>query len=767
MFCGKTSPIVFSSFAGIAALSLSFLSGCGAGPLSTGSDSAGSYAISGIIHGGPNPVIGATITLYATTSSGYGATATVVATTTTNSSGDFSLTLPTASVACPAGEYAYVAAYQGSTGGSNNANSLLMVPIGACSTNFSSIGTGPYVNTYLGSNVWIDELTTAVSAYALGNFMTVTNAGVINIGAPANNLGTASIGSSSVSPSVAGLAHAFANALAIINVNTGQPNAYTNGGSSATTGGAIPVAEINLLGNILQACVNSVGVTGTNTATANDGTGCGMLFSFTTPPQSGAAVPTNTMQAMVDLAKYPNPSVNTWNSGCTAAGSGTKTATSCLFNLAPSIGAYSGALTSAPPDWSLAVVYTSGYGANSTATGCTTSPFCPGLTYPFYVALDYEDNVYVLNYDGFTGGTLPPAANTWSNIIGITNAGAPIFATPESTTYKYTSMIATDLAGHIIAPNAADTNPSPIEVYSNTSGSIVGSASYTNLQGMFALVDPSNDLYVSGYIESVNLRKYAYGGTSSAPTYTIGATNWSAISIITSGAVYQMAFDSNLDIYQYLDPAYDGGSGSPYICLLNNQSSSPYAYMSTTPPAYTQCTTGGNTAVAVPGNTGSGVIAAGIAPTSTGALAIGSTGFTKVTKSANSSTATLSGATTTAIPAVNSVLYSRYVSVDGNNWGYSPDGANGAVASGISVFDSVDTLALGTYKGCFVTASACGTGVTAGTGQAPMASPRDAAIDSSGDIWVVSGNTADLTELIGAAAPAWPGLSMAKFGLPQ
>jgi len=66
-----------------------------------------------------------------------------------------------------------------------------------------------------------------------------------------------------------------------------------------------------------------------------------------------------------------------------------------------------------------------------------------------------------------------------------------------------------------------------------------------------------------------------------------------------------------------------------------------------------------------------------------------------------------------------------------------------------------------------VTASACGTGVTAGTGQAPMASPRDAAIDSSGDIWVVSGNTADLTELIGAAAPAWPGLSMAKFGLPQ
>jgi len=300
--------------AGVAGFALSLLAGCGAGaviPADTAAADSAAAPMGGILHGGPNPVIGAVITLYVTNNTGYGAAATNVASTTTDSSGFFTLTLPTTGVACPSGSYAYVAAYSGSTGATgSNTNSLLMVPIGSCSANFTSSNSmGVYTNTYTGQTLWIDELSTAVSAYALGNFMSDTNAGVINIGAPANNVNTPS----AATPSAAGLGHAFANALAIINNHTGQPNAYTNGGSSASTGGVVPDAEIFLLGNILQACVNSTGTTGTNTATSNDGSNCGKLFSFVTPPQSGAAVPTNTLQAMIDLAKYPNPSVNTWN----------------------------------------------------------------------------------------------------------------------------------------------------------------------------------------------------------------------------------------------------------------------------------------------------------------------------------------------------------------------------------------------------------------------------------------------------------------------
>jgi pyruvate/2-oxoacid:ferredoxin oxidoreductase beta subunit len=134
------------------------------------------------------------------------------------------------------------------------------------------------------------------------------------------------------------------------------------------------------------------------------------------------------------------------------------------------------------------------------------------------------------------------------------------------------------------------------------------------------------------------------------------------------------------------------------------------------------------------------------------------------------STTSVSSGTPTALPAVyNGTLYNHFLSVDGNNWVISGDGANNAVASGIDVYDSVDNLALGTYKGCAIPAgtTTCGVFVLNSNGGAAIQGPRGTAIDSSGDVWVTSTGSQNLTELIGAAAPTWPGLSMAKFGLPQ
>jgi hypothetical protein len=733
--------------AGLAAFGLSLLAGCGAGTLAPTGTATGSIAspMSGILHGGPNPIVGATITLYTTSGSGYGAAATAVATTTTDSSGFFNFTLPANIVACPAGQYAYIGAYSGSTGAfANNPNTLLMAPIGACSDNYTVTGSGPFVNTYTGSSLWIDELSTAISAYTLGRFMTVTNAGVINIGAPANNLATASTSS----PAAAGLAHAFANALSIINTQTGQPNGYTHGGSSKTTGGVIPVAEIYLLGNILQTCVNSTGVTGTNTATANDGSGCGSLFSFTTPPQAGAAVPTNTLQAMVNLARYSSPSISTWNTNCTAATGGTNTTTGCLFGLAAPSGAYVGALTSAPPDWALAVVYTSGYGAQTAS--CTST--CPGLTYPFYVALDYSDNVYVLNYNA-SAATSPNSASTWTNIIGMGYDGTPLFSSAEDTTHKAIAIIGTDLAGHVFGANTVSSSP-VVQVYSALTGAVVASPAYNNSLPLAIAADPFNNIYVGSFDAGVNLRKLAYTGPSSAPTYVIST----ATSAGPTEPPYQIAVDSNLDIYEFEAGSLNGASTTNYVCLLTNQSTTPYTYMSA-PGTYTNCT--GSSATLM----GSSSNAAGIGVNSSnGAFAIDSAGITPITKTGATGSATIATGTPTALPSVgaDTQLYSRYLSVDGNNWVYSVDGGNGGL-SGVSVYDSVDNIALGTYKGCYVSGGVCGT--TAGS--APMVSPRGAAIDSSGDVWVVSGAGADLTELIGAAAPTWPDLSMAKSGLPQ
>jgi len=737
------SPFVSASLiTGVAALGLSLLSGCGVGTPATGTtDISGnsSGSMGGILHGGPNPIIGAVMTLYTTTSAGYGATATKVATTTTLGDGSFAFVLPTNAIACPTGEYAYVGAYSGSTGATgNNASSLLMVPIGLCDTNYSSVTTDggiTFTNTYLGTNIWIDELTTTVSSYTLGNFMKVTNAGDINIGAPANNHGTAS----STTPSAAGLAHAFANALGMMNIHTGQPFAWTHGGTSNSTGGIIPDDEIFLLGNILQACVNSTGVSGTNNATANDGTACGKLFSFTTPPQAGAAVPTNTLQAMVDLAKYPNPSVNTWNAGCTAAGTGSNTATSCLFNLAPPTGAYTNALLAAPADWALAVVYASGYGANTTATGCTVAGTCPGVLYPYYLALDASDNVYIVNWDG-SAGTTPNHATTSTNILGIGFDGTPLFASPKDTTNLAIEQIATDTASHVFGAVNLATGGS-VKVYSTSSGSLLTTVTTgigANPEAILA--DPFNNIYVASSNSGTNIRKLAYGA-GSPPTYVT-----STFTGFTPLPVFQMGWDSSLDFYAFGGTA--SGAAAYYFVNTNGSLTS----------APTFATTPSSTA----SNTGSTSNSSGFGVTSTGnAYAMDSLGLIPISKSGSTIT---TGSTLSYPQVVSGTYYNRYLSIDGNNWVVSVDGANGGATSGITVYDTTDNIALGTYKGCFVISKVCG---TTSAGQVPIFSPRDAAIDSAGDVWVVSGASANLTELIGAAAPTWPALSMGKLGLPQ
>ncbi|SNT41069.1 hypothetical protein SAMN05421770_1123 [Granulicella rosea] len=736
--------------AGASALALTLLSGCGIGTPSTGAASAsaipqGSSNMGGILHGGPNPVAGATITLYTTTSAGYGATATSVATTTTGSDGSFNLTLPTSTIACPTGEYAYITAAGGTTGSSavNNA-SLMMAPIGLCDANYTSTGAaGAYANVYTGSPIWLDELTTAVSAYALGNFMTVTNAGVVNIGAPANNHGKASAST----PAAAGLAHAFQNALNIVNIHTGQP--YGNlGGSLNTTAGIIPADEIFLLGNILQACVNSAGNTAASTATSNDGNACGQLFSFTVPPLSGAAVPVNTMQAMLDLAKYPAPALNTWNTACTAAGGGTTTATSCLFNLATGIGSYPNSLTAAPVDWSLAIVFPAGTGKNTTSTApvCTGTgtSSCPGLTYPAYVALDYADNVYVLNWTGST--------TTQTNIVGLGFDGTPIFASPADTTDILIKTIATDTAGHVIAANNdanANTATDVVKVYSATTGATLATLTTSNGLGSMPqsiIADPLNNLYIASSLTAINIRKATYGGTSAAPTYAVASLTTTA----PTGGVLQLGWDSKLDLYL--------------------ETSTPNAYLLPNTGTFAAPTYAANGITAssggVTGSTGSNY---GIAVASTGnAYTVTSAGLTPITKTVGSSTTIASGSPI-PLPYIltsggTTGPFDRYASMDGLNEVVTPDGANGTAPSGVVIYDTVNNISLGILRGCYVISRACG---TTSAGQVPMYSARSAAIDSAGDVWVASGASATLTELIGAAAPTWPGLSMALSGRPQ
>jgi hypothetical protein len=305
------------------------LAGCGGGfAANTSSSSATSgAALHGSVHGGQNPISGASVYLYAAGTAGYGSAPASLLNTSdagvltdgsgkgyvaTDSNGNWSITND---YSCPSGgSQVYLLALGGNPGlsaGTNNAAIAMMAALGSCST-LSSLTT-----------VNIDEVTTILSAYALSPFA---------------NFSTMGIGASSTN--TLGLSNAFSTVGNLVNLATGLALTTTPGGL-----GHIPQPEIDTLADILSTCVNSNGTTGE----------CASLFTAATP--SGGTAPANTFQAALNIARNPASNVT------------------ALFNLQPSpapfepvlpvaYNSFTGTYTGVPNDWSIAVVYASSAWSN-------------------------------------------------------------------------------------------------------------------------------------------------------------------------------------------------------------------------------------------------------------------------------------------------------------------------------------------------------------------------------------------------------------------
>src|SRR5579871_4462367 len=181
----------------------------------------------GSVHGGQQPVSGATIQLYAVGSNGDGSAATPLISqpVTSDANGNFSIS---GSYSCPtAASLVYIVASGGNPGlapGTNNTALNMMTALGRCDS-LSSLGF-----------VVINELTTVAAVSALSPFMT----------SPAN------VGSSSADAS--SLANAFTLASVFVNPSTGSAP-----GLNVPAGTIVPVAKINTLADIMAVCVNSAG----------------------------------------------------------------------------------------------------------------------------------------------------------------------------------------------------------------------------------------------------------------------------------------------------------------------------------------------------------------------------------------------------------------------------------------------------------------------------------------------------------------------------
>jgi hypothetical protein len=390
--------------------SVSLLAGCGGMVNDAPSAAVPGGALQGNVHGGQQPVVGATITVYdASVNTGYGAAAVALVTSPsvvqTNASGDFSFT----SLNYPSNvngggpvigsDLLYIVATQGNPGGGNNINLAETALLGADS-GISSLGF-----------IVVNEETTIASAYALEGFM--------------NDY--AHVGTSSTN--TVGLTNAFATFNNLVNLNSGLPLSQTpyysvaangTGTSAGTFSSVVPSSELYSLGDILATCVNTQGIAG-----ANPGP-CNALFSATTSAAGGDGIDPDTTQAALYIAKHPGTNVT------------------ALYNLIPNQPQWAG-LASAPPDWTVALQFIGGgLGYNGTTVSNSNG-----------LVIDGVGDIWVGN-------------SGENSITELSNLGAPL--SPNSTTSPVASGGFTNAALNLPAHLAIDTSN---HVYVGAKGQIV------------------------------------------------------------------------------------------------------------------------------------------------------------------------------------------------------------------------------------------------------------------------------------------------------
>jgi hypothetical protein len=341
--------------------------------------------LSGKVHGGNQPVIGSTVTLWF---AGQGAPATLAATTTTDSTGSFSFSKDTAgghdgttpNWSCPTNVGSPLV-YLLSQGG-NTQNNGVATQTNAAASFIALYGDCNAVTA--SSFVYMSEVTTVATMAAVSQFFNPADHSL-----RADSTGQQRLIMLNIPNTVAILADSTTGL-----ANTSKTISASGAGSIAA-GVALTAtpeaAKINTLANVISSCINGADATAT---------ACGTLFSAAAPPianttnLNGGAFPTatDTLQALYYI--FTNPS----NSNTTNL--------STLFGLQPAVGApYAPALSVAPTDWGIGVSYAS-------ASACSTGSF---ISSPTDINIDSLDNVWFGN------------AQTGGNLSAISAAGAPLF----------------------------------------------------------------------------------------------------------------------------------------------------------------------------------------------------------------------------------------------------------------------------------------------------------------------------------------------------
>ena len=459
--------VVFLPLVGLLPLALT---GCTLSTTAAPTPEAG-VAISGTVHGGQNPIVGAHVYLFAANAgvltpntNGYGNASLSLLTagtgrtqdttvgdatfgdyyvTTIGPGGTFSIT---GGYSCTAGQQVYLYAVGGDPGIGSGTNSAvgLMAVLGNCPGGTSAFATGtPFVV--------MNEVSTVAAAYAMAGFAT----------------DAVHVSSSGTAAAKLGIANAFINAEIL--QTSGVANPYPPPGVGYYGGpGSVPQAEINTLGNILAACVNSNGT----------GSACTTLFANAESGGTTGTQPTDTATAAINIAHNPVAAV------------------SALWGLSSAYAQFSPTLAAQPNDFTISILY-----INEVLAGFTTQtagPLAIDASGDVWSANDAVDEInpqgydYTLSqseyglggYSGFSGAVniaIDVNGNAWAisyNALGeFNNSG--VLLSPSG---GYTGLglngptyIAMDASSNAWIGNGPDSNVVKVSSSGTLSGTFTGS----------------------------------------------------------------------------------------------------------------------------------------------------------------------------------------------------------------------------------------------------------------------------------------------------
>ena len=671
--------------------------------------------LSGTVASG-KPIIGATVELYAAGTGGYKTAGTSLGTATTGSDGSFSI-----GYQCPpssAGDELYVVATNGSiTSGKTNSNLALMTTLGSCN-----------LVTFPSSSVIVNEVSTVGSVYALAQFATNAASGShgILVGTSAGNtkgLSNAMLTVHNLYNSTTGTAravtlsydtfantHICASAYASHVTACASTNDTTYDAAENLNASYVPQARIHTLANLLNTCVSSV-----------DGSGCSGLISAATP---SSTEPSDTLQAILNIAQNPGTNADS------------------LYAVQSTNTTFTPKLAASPTDWTIALTYTgSGLGAPPTSVG-----FFPAT--PVKMAIDADGGIW----------------------ITITNApGTP-------------SIARFDNQGNALSPSATAANSynGGLQPALNGTSLVPGGIAFDN-DGYMWLASPINS--------SQTIAKLDADGNALAIYEGIGSwCNASDLALDTTGHLWlggkPMSFaepcmgaintsdgsavDNTVDVSKFMSNYADEINSiviDPLGAVWGVAGNGSYSSVDALPYLFTSSISGVKTPLSTVAASTGNTLAYSIATDADGDLYAPSATAGVITKAATGAASfhTL----TYPVPGGTVGVWTLAADGAGHLWGAAYGGATGSqitVPSYLVEFDSNGTL----LSPSNASSNLYGYTGTGGGGEThPILADYSyadpfvgTAVDSSGNLWVTSGESYDstvqsneLVEFIGLAAP--------------